>query len=87
MELFLKMCEWAIFDSPHRSGALKPEDLEKDYEDDLDFLFAKLKLAQENKEVSIMVNDLGLLRCLLSFLSCLPFSSPLSLYFYCHIAV
>lgn len=35
----------------HRSGVLQPEDLEKEYEDDLDFLFAKLKLAQENKKV------------------------------------
>ena len=32
------------------------EDLEKDYGDDVEFLFAKLKLAQDKKDVSVMCN-------------------------------
>lgn len=35
----------------HRSGELKPEDLEQEYGEQVDFLFAKLKLAKDNKEV------------------------------------
>ena len=34
-----------------RSGALMAEDLEEKYGEDVEFLFAKLKLTQENKEV------------------------------------
>ena len=38
-----------------RCGALQPEDLENEYEEDIDFLFARLKLMHDDEEVNTSV--------------------------------
>ena len=39
-----------------RSGGVQAEDLEQLYGEDVDFLFTKLKIAQEGKHVRELVN-------------------------------
>ena len=41
----------------HRAGALTLEEVEEDYGEDVEFLLAKLKKIEENKDVCLCIAD------------------------------